>query len=84
MNLPDALLERARERAAAEHRTVTSLVEEGLRSLLDGRRPTAPVTLPTDGMAGGRFLVDIDDKELMQAIFDEEDLKDMDDAVPRR
>ena len=84
MNLPDALLERARERAATEHRTVTSLVEEALRTLLDGSRPPTPVTLPTDGTAGGRFLVDIDDKEVMQAIFDEEDLKDIDEVVPRR
>jgi plasmid stability protein len=84
MNLPDALLERARERAAAEHRTVTSLVEEALRSLLDGQRPSAPAVLPTDGHPEGRFLVDIDDKEAMRAIFDEEDLKDMDDLFPRR
>ena len=84
MNIPDALLERARERAATEHRTVTSLVEEALRSLLDGRRPPTPATLPTDGTAGGHFLVDIDDKEVMQAIFDEEDLKDIDDVIPRR
>lgn len=84
MNLPDALLERARERAAAERRSVTSLVEEALRELLDGQRPTPPATLPTDGLASGSFLVDIDDKEALQAIFDDEDLKDMDDLFPRR
>ena len=84
MNLPDALLERARERAAAEHRTVTSLVEEGLRSLLDGQRPVVATVLPTDGHPEGRFLVDIDDKEAVQAMFDEENLKDMGDLFPRR
>lgn len=84
MNLPDALLERARERAAAEQRTVTSLVEEALRSLLDGERPAPPVRLPTDGHPEGRFLVDIDDKEALQAIFDEEDLEDIFTATPEQ
>jgi len=40
--------------------------------------------LPTDGHPEGRFIVDIDDKEAVQAMFDEEDLKDMDDLFPRR
>ena len=83
MNLPDALLERARERAAAEQRTVTSLVEEALRALLDGQRPASPPRLPTDGHPEGRFLVDIDDKEALQAIFDEEDLKDITTAADK-
>ena len=30
------------------------------------------------------MLVDIDDKEALQALFDQEDLKDMDDLFPRR
>lgn len=77
MNLPDALLERVRERAASEHRTVTSLVEEALRLILDGRPHPAPGLLPTDGLPSGRFLVDIDDKDALQAVFDEEDLKDL-------
>ena len=83
MNLPDALLERARERAAAEHRTVTSLVEEAVRALLDGQRPPAATRLPTDGHPEGRFLVDIDDKAALQAVFDEEDLKDITSAAGR-
>jgi plasmid stability protein len=72
MNLPDALLERARERAAAEHRTVTSLVEEALRALLDGQRPASPPRLPTDGHPEGRFLVDIDDKEAVERALEQE------------
>lgn len=72
MNLPDALLERARERAAAERRTVTSLVEEALRALLDRQRPAAPARLPTDGNPDGRFLVDLDDKEAVERALEQE------------
>ena len=43
MNLPDALLEQAREHANATGRTVTSLVEEALRKLLaEHNVPTSP------------------------------------------
>ena len=72
MNLPDALLELARERAAAERRTVTSLVEEALRALLDGQRPASPAPLPTDGHPEGRVLVDIDDKDAVERALEQE------------
>ena len=72
MNLPDALLERARERAVAEQRTVTSLVEEALRALLDGERPPPPRRLPTDGHPDGRFLVHLDDKEAVERALEQE------------
>ena len=39
MRLRDELLKRARERAAADGRTLTSLIEEGLGVVLDQRRP---------------------------------------------
>lgn len=70
MNLPDSLLEAARDRAREEGRTVTSLVEEALRNLLldpQSRSRTA-VTLPT--WEGGRLLVDLDDKEAVWEILD--------------
>jgi plasmid stability protein len=40
INLPEALAEAAKTRAAAEGRTFTSLVEEGLRAVLADRKPS--------------------------------------------
>jgi plasmid stability protein len=60
MNLPDGLLEQAKARAAQTGRTVTSLVEEGLRNLLAASPvPAVRRTLTTDGLPHGRMLVDL-------------------------
>jgi hypothetical protein len=69
MNLPDALLEAARERAKHEGRTVTSLMEEALRRLLEAQ-PTSvsPPELPT--WKGGRLLIDLNDKDALWEILD--------------
>jgi hypothetical protein len=56
MNLPDDLYRAARVRAAEEGRTVTSLLEEALRLLLDGeprhdvafRMEPVPMGIPGD------------------------------------
>ncbi len=69
MNLPDSLLQAARERAAAEGRTVTSLMEEALRRLLEEQRtPELPPSLPT--WKGGRLLIDLEDKDALWEILD--------------
>lgn len=55
MNLPDDLYRAARVRAAEEGRTVTSLLEEALRNLLDKDSPHPAqyrVTPLTMGLAG--------------------------------
>lgn len=71
MNLPDSLLEATRSRAASEGRTVTSLVEEALRDLLDRSPKGSPRTvLPTDGQPEGRFLIDVDDQDAVAAALD--------------
>jgi hypothetical protein len=71
INLPDALAEAAKERARAEGRTFTSLVEEGLRSLLAHAEPPARVKpLPAYGDTQGRFLVDITDRDALWAALD--------------
>lgn len=65
-------MEEVRARAAASGRTTTSLVEEALRLLLDGpqgRPPKGP--LPAYGTPGGRFLVDLSDREAVWAALDE-------------
>jgi hypothetical protein len=71
INLPNALAEAAKKRAATEGRTFTSLVEEGLRMVLDQEEPVGPADpLPTYGRPGDRFLVDITDKEALYAVLD--------------
>jgi len=68
MNLPDGLLEQAKARAIESGRTVTSLVEEALRSLLaensaGGELPRRALT--TDGLPHGRLLIDITDRDAL-------------------
>jgi len=60
VRLPEDLLRRARQRAAADDRTLTSMIEEGLRLVLAGERhasPTPPryarISLETGGPARG-------------------------------
>jgi plasmid stability protein len=60
VRLPDDLLRRARKKAAADDRTLTSMIEEGLRLVLAGERPPAPaaaryarVSRETGGPAAG-------------------------------
>lgn len=74
INLPDALAEKAKARARAEGRTFTSLVEEGLRSVLS--RPGEPARvdpLPAYGDPRGRFLVDLTDRDALWAALDADD-----------
>lgn len=71
INLPDALAEAAKRRAADENRTFTSVVEEGLRTVLaaTSERPVAP-QLPAYGDPAGRFLVDPADREALWRALD--------------
>ncbi|NUS43639.1 MAG: CopG family transcriptional regulator [Mycobacteriaceae bacterium] len=69
MNLPDALLEQAKARASETGRTVTSLVEEGLRNLLcESHSPMPRRTLTSDGLPQGRLLVDIADGDALSQV----------------
>lgn len=54
VRLPEELLSRARRKAAAEGRTLTSLIEDGLRSVLDRPNPeNHPRRLPRVSQARG-------------------------------
>lgn len=70
INLPDALAEAARAKAAAEGRTFTSVVEEGLRAVLAVEPTTTPITLPAYGTLGGKVLVDLADRDALWAALD--------------
>ena len=72
MNLPDGLMDQVRARAAASGRTTTSLVEEALRLLLETPGTgTPPRELPAYGTPGGRFLVDLEDRDALWAALDD-------------
>lgn len=71
INLPESLLRAAKERAAAEGRTLTSLIAEGLRSVLQGGAPDAPVEpLPTFGSDADQPRIDLRDREALWAALD--------------
>lgn len=70
INLPDALAEAAKIRAAAEGRTFTSLVEEGLRSVLSAETSVDATELPRYGVAGGKVFVDLADREALWSALD--------------
>jgi hypothetical protein len=71
INLPDALAEAARAQARAEGRTFTSLVEEGLRSVLARADEPAPIEpLPAYGDTHGRPLVDLTNRDALWSALD--------------
>ena len=73
---PDALGEAAKARAAAEGRTFTSLVEEGLRAVLEAAPATKPTAeLPRFGNADERPLIDLSDRDALWEILDADGYK---------
>jgi hypothetical protein len=74
VRLPPDLLARAKRKAAAEQRTLTSLIEEGLRLVVSGGRKTAkhnrsplPLSTATGGPLPG---IDISDSAALQEMED--------------
>jgi len=73
LNLADGLVEAAKSRARRDGRTLTSVIEDGLRLVLDESAPdpdAEPTPLPTFGVREGRFLVDILDRNALADAFD--------------
>lgn len=71
INLPDSLADAAKARARAEGRTFTSLIEEGLRSVLShADEPTPIEPLPAYGDPQGRLLVDLSDRDALWSALD--------------
>ncbi len=74
LNLPDGLVAQAKTHAAASGQTLTSLVEEGLRLVLQQHEvpyPVAPEPLPAFGQPEGRILVDLTDRDAVWAALGE-------------
>jgi hypothetical protein len=70
MNLPDALLEQAKAKAAAEGVSVTRLMIEGLRSRIavPARSSKQPLSLPSRKL--GRSTVDLRDGRAVREVLD--------------
>lgn len=74
VRLPSDLLDRARRKAAAEGRTLTALIEDGLRQVVadEGRSNRPARLLPRISEAGGGLMPGIDLTSL-EAIQEGED-----------
>jgi plasmid stability protein len=70
INLPDALAEAAKAKAAAEHRTFTSVVEEGLRAVLARSDVPTRVVLPAYGAPDHHPRIDLLDRDAVWAALD--------------
>lgn len=75
VRLSDALLRQAKRRAADTGRTLTVLIEEGLRTIL-GRpehpKGGRPISLPVSGAGGLKPGVDLDDTDSLYQLMDGE------------
>lgn len=74
VRLPDDLVKRAKRKAAAEGRSLTALIEDGLRRVLNERgsaghakRTLPPVSTATGGVLPG---IDLNDTAALQEIED--------------
>ena len=74
VRLPDELLRRAKRKAAAEGRTLTSLIEDGLRHVVSERakKPLKPIEkLPVSTATGGILPgIDISDSASIEEMYD--------------
>lgn len=74
VRLPDDLIRRAKAKAAKEGRSLTALIEEGLRRVMNERRQgdrsgraLPPVSSATGGVTPG---IDLDDSAALQDLDD--------------
>lgn len=74
VRLPEDLLARARRKARAENRTLTALIEDGLRVVLsDPHRPGSPIPCARISAATGGLMPEVDPVRLTDA----DDLEDI-------
>ena len=79
VRLPDELVRRAKRKAARQRRTLTALIEEGLRRVLDeraahdvARSVSPPISSATGGLMPG---IDLDNSVFLQEMDDLEYLR---------
>jgi len=80
LTIDDHLLSEAKAVAARTHRTIGSVFEDALRLMLaraaDPRSTTGAVSLPTGGGSGLRPGVDLENKEQIAELLDDNRLPD--------
>lgn len=74
VTIDDRLLREAKQAAARSGRSLSDLVDDGLRLLLarTGRSEPQPVSLPVNGGSGLHRGVDLEDKDGLSALLDDE------------
>jgi hypothetical protein len=78
VRLPQELLSRAKRKAAAQGRTLTSLIEDGLRRVVaEDARPARHRALPRISKARGGLMpgIDLDDIATLQGIEDRDSIR---------
>jgi hypothetical protein len=71
VRLPEDLIARAKRKAAAEGRTLTSLIEDGLRLVTaEDRKPAKERVMPRISKATGGFKVDLTSFSALQELED--------------
>jgi hypothetical protein len=71
INLPDGLAEAAKAKARAQGTTFTSLVEEGLRTVLERDDPVSVADpLPAYGNPDAKILIDLTDRDAVWTALD--------------
>jgi hypothetical protein len=79
IRLPEDLLHRAKSRAAAEGRTLTSLIEDGLRLIVSGKQkiPKRKRFVPRISKAIGGAMpgIEFTDSAMLQEIDDLDDMR---------
>ena len=70
IDIPDPLLDEVRRAAAADGRTVRSLVEEALRRLLEDRATRQPRTLRDLSYGTGGLTPEYQERGLMRGVYD--------------
>jgi plasmid stability protein len=86
INLPDDLLAQARRRAAEQGRTLTALIEEGLRAVIADRPMSVPAhrQLPRVSVARGGLLPGFDIVKLDTQIEELDDGERLATIGPKR
>jgi hypothetical protein len=77
VNIDDDLLAEARRIAVRTRRPLGEVVDDALRLLVsaESERPAPVVDLPTFGGSGLRPGVDLEDKEALASVLDEDDAR---------
>jgi plasmid stability protein len=73
LEIDEGVMRALKARAARDGTTMSELVERALRALLEERRVPQRELPPLPAWDGGGLTVDVDDRERLYELFDEED-----------